>query len=312
MEYLPIRVSTLRGDQKINFDVYIGINDKHILYLRRGDSFEGGRLTRLKEKKLRKMWILNDDEKNYRSYIDKNLEMAYDAKSGKSIEDRSQVVQGMQQANAEEVMDRAEDETSYKIAKEGASRYVEFLMKEDKALKNVLAIENTDQNIGHHGVTVSTYAVALAKSLGIVDPKQTQLLSLGALLHDFAIYKAQMKVNKPIAEFTPEELKDYQDHPMAGAKLVKDLKHFDRTVINIILEHEECIDGSGFPKKVRESQVDPLSVLVSSCNALDRIITFEKVAPKEAMKKLMIDQMGRHPLNHFQILQKIVQDAYSG
>ena len=257
------------------------------------------------------MYIQHSDEKNYREYMDRNLSMAYDSSSGKSVEDRSQIVQGVQQAAAEDVMESPSDEVSYKAAKDGAAKYVDFLLKEDKALKSVLAIENTDQNIGHHGVTVSTYSVALAKSLGITDSKQTQLLSLGALLHDFAIFRGGLKVNRPTSEFTPEEMKEYQEHPMAGAVLVKDLKHFDRSVINIILEHEECIDGSGFPKKLRENQVDPLSVIVSSCNALDRIITFERVQPKEAIKKMTIEQMGRHPLNHIQLLQKIVAENYN-
>ena len=310
MEYLPVRVSTLRGDQKIEFDAYVLINDKHILYLRRGDSFEGARLTRLKEKKLRKMYILNTDEKHYRSYLNRNLDIAYNSKSGKTVEDRSQIVQGIQQGSAEEVMETPHSEASYKSAKDGAAKYVDFLLKEDKALKTILSIENTDQSISHHGVTVSTYSVSLASRLGIVDPKQTQLLSLGALLHDFAIFKSELKVNRPIPELNPEEQKEYYAHPMAGATLVKDLKHFDRQVTNIILEHEECINGSGFPKKLREPQLDPLSIIVSTCNALDRLITFEKVPAKDAAKKLMIEQVGRHPLNQIQILQKIVQENY--
>ena len=55
-DFVPIRVSTLRGDLKINFDAYVKVNEKHILYLRKGDSFEGSRLKRLKDKKVRKMW----------------------------------------------------------------------------------------------------------------------------------------------------------------------------------------------------------------------------------------------------------------
>ena len=58
MDYTTIRVSTLRGDQKINFDAYLKIGEKMVLYVRQGDSFEGDRLKRLKEKKLKKMFIL--------------------------------------------------------------------------------------------------------------------------------------------------------------------------------------------------------------------------------------------------------------
>lgn len=49
-DYLPIRVSTLRGDLQISFDTYVLINQKYILFCRKGDSFEGERLSRLKKK----------------------------------------------------------------------------------------------------------------------------------------------------------------------------------------------------------------------------------------------------------------------
>ena len=55
MTYVPIRVSVLRGDQKIGFDAFLEVNSKYILYLRKGDSFEGARLDRLKEKKVKKI-----------------------------------------------------------------------------------------------------------------------------------------------------------------------------------------------------------------------------------------------------------------
>ena len=49
--YISFSVSTLRGDQKIDFNAYVRINEKYVLYVRRGDSFEGSRLLKLKEKK---------------------------------------------------------------------------------------------------------------------------------------------------------------------------------------------------------------------------------------------------------------------
>ena len=40
-EFLPIRVSTLRGDLKIPFSAYVKVAGKHICFCREGDSFEG-------------------------------------------------------------------------------------------------------------------------------------------------------------------------------------------------------------------------------------------------------------------------------
>lgn len=307
MEYVPIRISTLRGDQKIEFDAFIKINEKYILYLRRGDSFEGERLGRLKEKKLRKMFILPEAEANYRNYLVKNIELAYNANSPVSLENRASIIQGAQQSNAEEVMENPENEVAYGEAKDAAAKYVQFLNTETQAFNYIMNIENSDQSIAHHGVTVSTLATALANRLGITDPKQTQLLTLGALLHDFGHIDSGLNISRPIKEFSAEEFAIYKKHPTEGGAKVNNKKHFDETVIRIITEHEEYIDGKGFPKGLTEAKMDPLAVIVASANALDRLMTFEGVKRSEAVKTLMLNCVGRYPLGHIQLLGDIMK-----
>lgn len=306
MDYVSIRVSTLRGDQKIDFNAYIKINEKMILYLRRGDSFEGDRLQRLKEKKLKKMFILTDEEVSYRNYLQKNIEIAYDNNSNKDIGTRAEIIQGAQQSNAEEVFENPENVESYNYAKDAAGKYVNFIMSNAQALNTVMNLENTDKNIAHHGVTVSTLAIALAQKLGMNDPKKTQLLTLGALLHDYGHYNTNINLVQPLDKMTGEDLVNWKRHPQAGAEKVQDKKHFDQAVINIIAQHEETSNGTG-PLGLREKDTDPLAVIVSSANAMDRLITFEGVPKAEAAKKLMIEHVGKHPLQHLQFLNDIIR-----
>jgi putative nucleotidyltransferase with HDIG domain len=307
MDYISVRVSTLRGDQKISFDTYVKINDKMILYLRKGDSFEGTRLSRLKEKKLKKMFIQPNDEGYYREYMQKNIEMAYDNKSGKDIQTRSEIIQGEQQASTEEVFDRPDNVEAYLSAKDTSAKYVQFLMSNHEAVKAVMKIENNDKSISHHGVTVATLSVALASKLGLSDPKITQLLALGAMLHDFGHFESSLYPRKTRAEKTPDEINLYKSHAADGAKKVQDKKHFDQTVIRIINEHEECIDGSGYPLALRENQMDPSSVIVGVCNAFDRMMTFEGISHPEAMKKMMIEYVGKYPLAHIQKTNEVIK-----
>lgn len=306
MDYVSIRVSTLRGDQKIDFDAFVKINDKMVLYLRRGDSFEGDRLKRLKEKKLKKMFILNNDENMYRDYLHRNIEIAYDNNSGKDITTRAEIVQGQQQSNTEEVFENPDSVESYNSAKDAAGKYVDFLMSNAKAFSSVMAVQNSDQNLAHHGVTVATLSVNLAAKLGITDPKTTQLLTLGALLHDFGHMHSNAPYQKKIADMTKEEYALYLEHPRIGATKVQDKQHFDKPVINIIMQHEEKINATG-PLKLKEKEQDPLAVIVSSCNALDRLITFEGVEKSAAAKELMINKVGEHPLQHIQFLAEIMK-----
>lgn len=308
MVYVPIRVSTLRGDQPTQFDAYVKIAEKYVLYIRKGDSFEGERLTRLKAKKLKKMFILPDQEEGYRQYLARNIEMAYDKGSGKSVVSRAEIIQGAQQSNVEEVFENADSVEAYTAAKDAAGRYVQFLLNEDEALSSVMNITNVDQNIAHHGVTVSTLAVMLANKLGMAsDEKVTQILALGALLHDFGhTLNPDLNIARPLSGFSKDELKIYREHPRAGAQTVQTKRHFDKSVINIINEHEEWIDGKGFPQGLPESKCDPLSVIVSSCNRADRYMTFEGVPRDQVIKHMMINAVGCHPLHHIQKLGEIM------
>lgn len=306
MDYVSIRTSTLRGDQKINFDVYVQIDQKMILYLHRGDSFEGARLKRLKEKKLRKMFILNNDENNYRSYLEKNIETAYDNDSGKDLNTRAEIIQGAQQSNVENVFENPENAASYNEAKDAAAKYVQFIVTNDQALSSVMNIDNSDKNIAHHGVTVSTLSIALAEKLGVKDPQKTQLLALGALLHDFGHKDSTLDLNKPVLQMTKEEQAIWRKHPTVGSEKVKDKKHFDPTVLNIIAQHEETINGRG-PNGLTEKKLDPLSIIVATANMMDRMITFEGVPKDQVAKKLMVDSVGNYPLQYIQFLSEIMK-----
>lgn len=307
MSHLPIRVNTLRGDQKIDFDVYIKINDKMVLYLRKGDSFEGPRLERLKSKKLKKMFIQPEDETSYRGYVQRNLDIAYDDSSGKDIGTRSQIIHGQQQNNIDEVFENPEKEEAYQSAKTGAEKYVQFLINNDGAVGAVLKLDANDKSVSHHSVNVSTLSVALARRMNVADPKMIQLMALGALLHDFGHQESGLEISRPLKELMPAELEVYKRHPETGSVRVQDKKHFDQMVLNIIAQHEECIDGSGFPRGLKEKDMDPLIVMVASANAIDRLITYEGVSAADAGKRLMIEKVGKHPLQHIQHLNEVLR-----
>lgn len=307
MDYVSVRVSTLRGDQKIDFNIYIKINDKMVLYIRRGDSFEGDRLQRLKSKNLRKLYITHDEELRYRSYLQQNIEMAYDHNSTKDIQTRAEVVQGAQETNAEELFENPADVEVYNRAKDSAAKYVQFLLGHSKAVGAIMNIVNSDQSIAHHGVNVATLSVALAYKLGLVDPKQIQLMTLGALIHDYGHFNSPIQINKPLKDFTPEEMAVYLQHPTLGAERIREQKHFDQLVINIVAQHEEKANGLG-PLKMMLNQQDPLITIVSSANAMDRLISFEGVPREEVSRKMMMETVGDHPLEHIQQLAEILKN----
>jgi len=300
-------MSTLRGDDRINFDVYLPLRGKQVLYIRKGDNFEGERLVRLKAKKLKKLYIVEEDEPNYREYVQTLLTSAYDPSSPKSLDLRADIIQGANQGATEDVLESPENEMFYNIAKEGAEKFVKFLQEEPNAMAPITRIANLDGNIAHHGVTVATLALGVAAKLGLQDPKFLQMLALGAFLHDFGHTIQKLDINKPLADFGPTEMTLYKSHPRLGAEHVQGLKHFDSVVVQIIMQHEEKTNGSGYPKGLKESEIRDEAVIVGIANGLDRLVAFEGKSIQEAAKIFYVDAMGKYPLDHLNALREVIK-----
>jgi HD-GYP domain-containing protein (c-di-GMP phosphodiesterase class II) len=304
-KFTPIRVASLRGDIKTPFDVYIHVAGKYILYLRKGSSFEGVRLNRLKAKKLKKLYVRPEDEIPYRQYLEESIDKAY--KAGPPLEVRAEVIQGFQQAAAEDFMEDPLNEFSYTHVRSSVQRFTEFLQREPDGVRAILTLQNIDHSITHHGVSVAALSIAMTLENELRTGHPLHLMALGCLLHDMEHYFSEFQLEKSLDQLTPKEKETYRLHPTQGAHRLQGAKFLDQLVLNIITQHEEHIDGSGFPKGLFERDMDPLVTISATANAYDRLVCFGGLAPREALKSLLIDKMGAFPLPMLQNLQAILK-----
>lgn len=306
-DFTSIRISTLRGDLKIPFDVFVKVAGKMILYCRRGDSFEGARLERLKAKKLKAMFVKKADEIPYRQYLEDSIDQAYNAAAGKALILRAEVIQGFQQAAAEEFIENPLEKFAYDHAKSSAQRFVDFIQREPGAVAAFLSIPNSDRSISHHGVNVAALSTAMALHENVKEAKTIELMALGALLHDTEHFHTGFDVAGDPASYPAQALEVYKKHPIDGAHRLQGSKFLDQLVMKIVMQHEEHIDGTGFPNGLFEKEMDPMVLIVGTANAYDRFVNFENMEPRAALKHLLIDKMGAFPLSLLQALQEVLK-----
>ncbi len=111
------------------------------------------------------------------------------------------------------------------------------------------------------------------------------------MLHDIDHVESGVDVSRPLEALSKEELALYKEHPMRGAQRMQRLNFVEQIVMNVVLQHEECIDGTGFPKGLKEKDIEPVVLMASVANAYDRLVSFQKQTPKDALKTLMIDNL---------------------
>ena len=114
-----------------------------------------------------------------------------------------------------------------------------------------------------HSVNVCIYALKFYKTLFPNRDKEHQIdMGLGALLHDIGKSKVTTAIiNKP-SSLSVDEFKVIQKHPQHGREIFLSILHLlPRTtvwnnVIDVIFQHHENIDGSGYPSGLVSQEIN--------------------------------------------------------
>jgi HD-GYP domain-containing protein (c-di-GMP phosphodiesterase class II) len=97
------------------------------------------------------------------------------------------------------------------------------------------------------------------------------LFFTAGLLHDIGLrYLSFDFEDKDFDSFNAVEAAEYCKHPVYGYTSLKDEAWLSETIKMIILYHHECIDGSGFPMKMKDSPFE--AQIVAVCEVFDEMI----------------------------------------
>lgn len=120
-----------------------------------------------------------------------------------------------------------------------------------------------------HSLNVTVLALILAKSLDMTE-EEVRHLSMGALFHDIGKSQIPDRITRKTDPLTKSELALLHEHCQFGTSFADGLK-MDKRVQHIILQHHECVDGTGYPGKLKGEQIDRLARIVAIVNIYDNL-----------------------------------------
>lgn len=146
-----------------------------------------------------------------------------------------------------------------------------------------------------HAMNVAVLSLLLGRALGL-ETAVLQVLGLAALLHDVGKLRLPEVVRHKDDAFTAAQLKAYQEHPALGATLVRAME-LPAEVAQVVAQHHEHADGSGFPTGCRGEAMTPAAHVVALVNRYDRLCNPHHPAkahtPHEALALLFARQRGQ-------------------
>ncbi len=113
--------------------------------------------------------------------------------------------------------------------------------------------ELRDPYTSGHQRRVAELAGAIARRLG-GDEARTELLHTASVLHDIGKILVPAEILSKPAPLSDAEMQLVRYHPAAGAEIVRPIG-FDPEVAEMIRQHHERLDGSGYPAGLRDGEI---------------------------------------------------------
>ena len=140
------------------------------------------------------------------------------------------------------------DVTNEHTAEQELKRHAERLQRtlEGAVLAVSHIVEARDPYTAGHQRRVAELATAIAGRMGLTAD-ETEGLRLAALIHDIGKIAVPSEILSKPGRLTETEFTLIKGHSEAGYAIISDIE-FEQPVADIVLQHHERLDGSGYPQ----------------------------------------------------------------
>ncbi len=160
-------------------------------------------------------------------------------------------------------------ETLKRIA-ETAQNIISDILEEDEVVEKVYDVKERSADIYEHSVQVCTIATLIALKLGLAE-REVYDIGVASLMHDLGLrYLVVRYEDQDINLLPAKDQEEYKKHSIYGYTAIKNEDWLSENAKNIVLNHHEHKDGSGYP--LGTDLVSRMVQIVGVCDEFDELI----------------------------------------
>ena len=159
-----------------------------------------------------------------------------------------------------------------------ATSYEKLKKSLDGILKALeAAIDLRDPYTAGHQVRVSKLAVAIGKEMGL-NPNELEGLRYAALVHDIGKLAIPAEILARPTKLNDIEFEIIKEHPAQAYSILQGIE-FPWPVAEIVLQHHERIDGSGYPKGLKGDEIMPEARILAVADVVEAMASHRPYRP---------------------------------
>lgn len=137
----------------------------------------------------------------------------------------------------------------------------QIYLNDTLAFKLTLAREKRPA-LYQHSIRIALISLYLGACLNL-DRGSMNTLATAAVFHDLGELHIDPAPLDGVQPLSPKERQHIYVHPMIAYLILKEYPEYHPQVSNAVLDHHERLDGSGYPRNLKEDKINPLGQILA-------------------------------------------------
>ena len=268
-EFLAVPICDFQALKILPYDVFTILGDGTVLRIGvRGDDVDHDQISRLSEK-IAFVHIKKDELFEAKTYIQEArrtyLDLSFVSPEWKASEILTEARKVLKELRGDPLSDLTVERTLFFL--ERLMSHLENLDQggtQDPLNSFLFRAQKSDQ-----ALSTLSLAILYCSKMKIQRATIIEILALASLLQDLSLYQSPFGnlSEKDPRLFSFEEKTYYMNHPVFSADLVAASTSLPEVVIQVIRQHHERKDRTGFPNRTGGPQLHPVAEILSLLNS---------------------------------------------
>jgi HD-GYP domain-containing protein (c-di-GMP phosphodiesterase class II) len=297
--YLPIYLQTLMTGEKLSFNLYVKVSleeDQEVAFLpflEAEEILEPSWVEVLERLGVDRFYFPRKDLERVIAYLNNHL-LLFDIQKENYPKEKLLVLLEHLNFSLYRAFNSPHLGRYIYLAQSQVERLVKILQKDIDSLKLVWTLLYRNYTLYNHSINVCLLGAGLMLFLH-KSRHDSLMVGLGGLFHDLGLTEIPEELLYRRESLVGEEREIIQKHSHLGYEKLKECKSLFPEVRQLVLEHHENADGSGYPRGLSLDKQHPWTRILRVVDAYDGLTGHrpgqQPLAPFAALKTLQ-NQLG--------------------
>ncbi|MBI4643368.1 MAG: HD domain-containing protein [Deltaproteobacteria bacterium] len=293
--FLPIYLQTLMSGEKLSFNLYVKVsaNDQQevtfLPFLEAEEVLEPSWVEVLDKLGVDRFYFRRRDLERVIAYLNNHL-LLFDSQKGRNhSKEKLLVLVEHLNFSLYRAFNSPHLGRFIHLAQTQVERLVQLLQKDIASLKLVWELLYRNYSLYNHSLNVCLLGIGLML-FSHKSRYDSLIVGLACLFHDLGLTRVPEELRYHRDSWDGEEWETIKKHPQLGYQMLKECESIPPEVLQLVLEHHENADGSGYPRGLSLNQQHPWTRIIRLVDAYDGLTGHrpnqQPLAPFAALKSL--------------------------